>query len=183
MKRTTITLTGLLLASLWLTGCTQVRQSFPGKDPGQVWTAMVAVANTPDYSDPDPAQRWQVKENRVWIDEETARIEIYRELDRVLNLASAKPRREHRTWEFQILYEGGDPPSATFVSRGWGVPMQAADEGDRYFADVWDMLGGPVEDAPAPQAEEAIPADDAEPAAEPDGKPIVDVEELEPTGG
>jgi hypothetical protein len=128
-------------------GCTTVREPFPGRDPGQVWTALIAVAQDPDYDDPDPTKRWRVKENHVYVDDETARLEIYRELDRVLHRPGAKPLRESRTWRFQVMLDSGDaeagyPPEATFMSRGWGVPSHAQDEADRYFREVREVLSG-----------------------------------------
>jgi len=185
MKRA-LTVIGLcVLAGLWTAGCTTVKETFPREDPGHVWRTLVAVAHTPDYDDPDPASRWFVKENRVWVDRERGRIEIYRELDRMRHLTSVTPRREQRTWRFQVLYEGGQPPSATFVSRGIGVPMQAHEEGRRYFDDVWAMLAG-AGDMAAPEPPQPGP-DAGESAAQPEspaaGEPIVDIDELEPTGG
>jgi len=179
----TITVFGVsVLAAVWMAGCTTVKEVFPREDPGHVWTALVAVAETPDYSDPDPSRRWFVKENHVWVDEERGRIEVYRELDRIRHLTSTTPLRENRTWRFQILFEGGDPPQAVFVSRGWGVPMQAHDEGRRYFADVWAMLGGAGEAAGPVEQVGAVELEAERQGAE-QGKPIVDIDELEPAGG
>ena len=172
MKRKTLTVMALLAAmAVSMTGCTTVLESFPGEDPGHVWTALVAVAQTPDYSDADPAERWMVKENHVYVDEPNARIEIYRELDRVLHRARTTPVREERTWKFQILFAPEDPPTATFTSRRMGVPMQAADEARRYFEDVWDLLGGAgkAEPAAAPSTPSTPPAPPAQPAGDDGG--------------
>ncbi|MDY7107418.1 MAG: hypothetical protein SYC29_02160 [Planctomycetota bacterium] len=174
MKHALPAMMALLAAVTALTGCTTIVETFPDEDPGHVWTALKAVAETPDYSSDDPAERWFVKENHVYVDEENARIEIYRELDRVLHRARTNPIREQRTWKFQIIYEPQpDPPTAIFTSRRLGVPMQAADEAERYFADVWELLGGrgPIErEAPPP-----VPP----PAEE---EPPVDLEELDSGG-
>jgi len=114
MKRMTLAVMALLPAmAVSMTGCTTVLESFPGEDPGHVWTALVAVAQTPDYSDADPAERWMVKENHVYVDEPNARIEIYRELDRVLHRARTTPVREERTWKFQILFDPEDRPGGS----------------------------------------------------------------------
>ncbi len=182
MKRTTFAVAVCVLATLTMSGCTTVRQDFPDQDPGHVWTAMVAVAETPDYSHSDAAKRWIVRENNVWLDTANSRIEIYRELDRVLDLANADPRRENRTWLFRITLDPTDPPLAEFTSRGWGVPMRARDEGLRYFADVLDLLSGaPSPVAPSEPAVQTQPAFQELPPESSD-KPIVDIEELEPTG-
>jgi hypothetical protein len=166
MKHALPAMMALLAAVTSLTGCTTIVETFPDEDPAHVWTALVAVAETPDYSSTDPAERWFVKENDVYVDEENARIEIYRELDRVLHRARTNPIREQRTWKFQIIFEPEPaPPTAYFTSRRLGVPMQAADEAHRYFADVWALLGGSglMESEPAPPeqppAEEEPPVD------------------------
>lgn len=133
----------LLLAAILLTGCTTVRQTFPEKDPQHVWTALIAVAETPDYSSEDPEERWTVDENHVAVYDEERRIEIYRRLDRILHRPGTQPLRQARTWKFQILLEELDPPTVAFISRGWGVPQLAQWEAAKYFADVWEVLSGP----------------------------------------
>ena len=175
-----------LLAAAPMTGCTTVRETFNYQRADQVWTALVAVARTPDYSSDNPDERWFVKENQVWLDPENSRIEIYRELDRVLHRARTAPLREHRRWLFRITLEGTTPPRAEFISRGWGVPMKAKIEGERYFADVWEMLGGkPDIESTATAPEAASEASPPPVPSPPDSqeKPFVDIEELEPTGG
>ena len=39
----------VLVLAVVCAGCTSQRQSYPGHDPGVLWTAMMAVADTPDY--------------------------------------------------------------------------------------------------------------------------------------
>ncbi len=131
----------MLPVVLPLAGCATVRQSFPGSTADQVWTALVVVAERPQYDD------WTVPTNEVWVDEPNRRIEVYRRLQRVLYRPGAGPHRERRTWRFEIRLEPTDPPEAVFESRGWGVPAQAQIEGGRYFSDVVNLLSG----YPAPQ--------------------------------
>ena len=131
----------MLPVVLPLAGCATVRQSFPGSTADQVWTALVVVAERPQYDD------WTVPTNEVWVDEPNRRIEVYRRLQRVLYRPGAGPHRERRTWRFEIRLESTDPPEAVFESRGWGVPAQAQIEGGRYFSDVLNLLTG----YPAPQ--------------------------------
>ncbi len=126
----------ILLAVSMLLGCTTVQQEFVGLPSDQVWTALVAVAESPDYDD------WTVTDNDVWVDEAAQRSEIYRRMRRVIQQPAYKARRENREWRFQVIFEPTDPPQATFTSRGLGVPSHAQHEGERYFLDVLDLLGG-----------------------------------------
>lgn len=161
----------LLTALLMIGGCATVSESFPGRDPDQVWTALVAVAETPSYDDDDPTKRWWVKENRVWVDEANARIEIYRELDRMLRRGTSPPLRQERTWRFQIVLDA-EGPTATFTSRGVGVPMRAVAEGNRYFTDVHALLDGTGQPEPGTEA--------GNPASEGAGDDVIDIDALEP---
>lgn len=145
MKKINARITVVILAMLALTGCTTVNHTFTYQPADQVWTAMVAVAQSPVYED------WQVSRNDVWVDEDARRIEINRRLRRILAQPASKIRRENREWKFQIMLESTNPPRATFKSRGLGVPSHAQSEGERYFADVLDILSG-VADEPAPPA-------------------------------
>ncbi|UCD75273.1 MAG: hypothetical protein JSV91_16000 [Phycisphaerales bacterium] len=148
MKRIAPVTLALTLALFLLAGCTTVRQTFHDQDPQHVWTALIAVAETPDYSSEDPNERWTVDENHVAVFDEERRIEIYRRLDRMLYRPGAKPIRQDRTWRFQILLENLDPPTVAFISRGWGIPQVAQWEARKYYADVWDILGGPPMEEP-----------------------------------
>ncbi len=129
----TSSLAVVILAGTLLCGGTSVRREFLGSPPDQVWTAMVAVANSPDYDD------WTVTQNDVWVDDASQRIEIYRRMRRVIHQPAYKARRENREWRFQVIFE---PPVATFTSRGMGVPAHAQEEAEHFFDDVLDLLGG-----------------------------------------
>ena len=133
-----------LLIALWLplAGCVTKSHTFQGHDADSVWTAMLAVASTPNYKIGPPAERWTVRENRVWSDQEQGRIEIFRRLERILYQPASRPRYEDRQWKFQVVMEGRDPPTVSFSSREMGIPSRAWDEADRFFNEVWDVLGG-----------------------------------------
>jgi hypothetical protein len=134
---------------IFLSACTTTRETFTGQSTHQVWTAMVAVANTPDYWHPtDYTERWIVRENDAWDDAENRRIEVFRKLERELHMPGQTPVQESREWRFTVVMEEDDPPVVTFTSRGAGVPAHAWHEADRFFAQVWDVLG--VKDPPKP---------------------------------
>jgi hypothetical protein len=140
-------LAGLLIV-IFLGGCMTVRQEFDGYDRSQVWGAMTAVAESPTYDD------WHVLTNEVWHAPDEARMEVYRELQRTIRQPPHKSRIERREWRFRIEMLETDPPMARVVSRGWGVPAHARIEANRYFGDVWQMLGQRPERQPVPQPQE-----------------------------
>lgn len=173
-RRDTVLAAGLV-ASL-AAGCTTVTETFPDESPEQVWTALIAVAETPDYGSPDPAERWLVRRNDVWVDPEVARIEIYRVLDRVRQLPMQEPRRDSREWRLQVTFLEEPHPTATFTSRGLAIPAHAQAEAARYFADVHRLLDGEAELVPVAVETVEVEADAPE-------APPVDLEALEPDGG
>lgn len=83
VKRSAIVLVPLVTAGI--AGCASVEREFDGSPTNQVWSALVAAAESPEYDGPDPADRWTVVENEVWIAPEEGRIEIYRRLKRYLH--------------------------------------------------------------------------------------------------
>ena len=131
-------------------GCTTIERTFEGYRSDQVWTAMVAAAETPAYAD------WTVAANDVWVDESEQRIEIHRHLRRVLHRPGADPLRETQTWRFEVRLEGRNPPTASFVSRGIGLPTDAQYEANRFFLDVQDLLLGVPAEARGYDADEAV---------------------------
>lgn len=159
----------LLCASVvCLSGCTTQRQTFEGHDVDEVWTAMLAVARTPDYSTGDPADRWTVRENRVWVDPGTNRMEIFRRTERILYRPASHPQFQEREWKLNVELEERDPPTVKFQSRGVGVPSHAWREADRYFAEVRDVLeGAPVPAAPTAGDQDAVRSQNADPLSVP----------------
>ena len=117
-----------------LGGCTTMGETFTRHPADQVWTAMIDAANSPTYDD------WKVATNEVYVVESQRRIEIFREVERVLYRADAPPHAEDRTWRFEITLLETDPPHAEFVSRGFGKPTDARAESRRFFGDVYDVL-------------------------------------------
>ena len=109
-------LLAMLVIAAAATGCTTVTETFPDHDAEQVWTTLVAVAQTPSYDDPDPAERWIVRRNDAWIDPSANRIEVYRLLRRTLHLPGTRPQNQAREWRFQIVFQPEPVPTATFSS-------------------------------------------------------------------
>jgi hypothetical protein len=142
----------LMALALVLAGCgVKQRAIMPGRDPDQVWNAMVAVAQDPDYSSsPDPTMRWTVRKNEVWVDRDASRIEIYRRLERELHQPLQQPQHETRDWKIAVFLEKRDPPTILFQTRNSGVAAHAWDEADRYFDEVQQFLGPPPAESASP---------------------------------
>jgi hypothetical protein len=191
-----IPLAGLLLLACLATGCTTADRQFPDRDPATVWQTLIAVANEPDYDGGTPEQRWVVEENHVWVDEANTRLEIYRTVKRVLHRPGAKPLPQRQSWRFQVLFDGGEPPMARFVSRGLAVPSKAQFEAERFFSDVESLLygaGSMIQPASQPDAmsddadDDSIVEDMLEnpPVTDEnaDPQPEIDIDDLEEPGG
>lgn len=182
LERSAGALLVIAMLSWLLSGCTSVKHTFTDVPAEQVWTAMVAVAEHPRYDD------WHLAENDVWVDQPAHRIEVYRRLQRVLYRPAAKPFPQQQAWRFQIEFEPDDgaAPEAVFTSRGFNIPAYAWAEGDRYFADVRDILAGlpPASTAPLPSAAAspppAPPEQPAPPAASPNAPQDLMEQMIEP---
>jgi hypothetical protein len=147
------TLTLGLVASA-LVGCTTRTQVFEGYSDDQLWTAMVATANAPEYDD------WRIRRNEVYVDDDSRRIEVFRVLRRTFVSPHAEPSRQEREWRFEILLardEELEVPMIDFTARQISVPAHVWQEADRYFAQMRTLLG-PVA-APASKSEDAEAAD------------------------
>ena len=118
-------------------GCGSTTASFPGKDVSQVWSAMITVAEAPEYP------QWRVIENEVWVDSQTSRIEIMRILRRDRVRYGEQPKRESETWKFVVSITKSNPPTVKFLARQAAVPAHVWSEADRYFTDVRNLLEGP----------------------------------------
>jgi hypothetical protein len=160
------TLLALIFTIPLLTACgvTERRAVVGGRDPAQIWAAMKAVAQTPDYymASDDIGERWIVRSNDVWIDDDAGRIEVYRRLEREIHQPLAKPQHEQREWKFEIVLEQPAPPAEPimlFRTRNSGVPAHAWQEAAWYFNEVERFLG------PMPATPATAPAELPAPAA------------------
>ena len=176
----------LLFAAMFavVTGCTVYERKYPGRTADQVWSAMVAVANEPNYES-EKWGKWHVTKNEVWVDEENARIEMFRELRRVVYKAGmVKPDDQDRTYRITVNLRDSEIPRVRFETRAWEIPADAFAESQRYFDDVGElleimpMLAEPaVTTAPA-EAPVAEPAPTEAPSAE-EAPETVDIDEME----
>jgi len=165
-------------AALMAAGCSTYRHEYPDHSSEQVWSAALAVAESPDYGD-----TWNVTENHVWIDDEWARIEVTRELRRIVKKPYHQSVKERRDWQFRIELVSDDPATLEFTNRNPTIPGWSYEEAERFFTEVNEMLlavpAAGVEDAepttqPEVRFDEAgegdAEMDDAEDAAGEDGE-------------
>ena len=155
MTMRTILVLALTIPFLAACGFTERRAIVDGRDVDQVWAAMNAVAQTPDYyaASDDLGDRWVVRDNQVAYDDDARRMEVYRVLERELHKPLAPVTREQREWKFEIAIE--EPPIASmptmrFRTRNAGVPAHAWDEAKWFFDEVEAFLSvAPATTAPA----------------------------------
>lgn len=171
MKRLAFSSLLLILAGLTFMlvagGCMTLRQEFAGHEPGNVWSAARAVAESPEYDD------WRIITNEVWESPEEARLEVFRQVHRAVRTPPHKPRVEERTWRFRIEMLDADHPTLRFISRGFGIPAHARAEGNRYFRNVREMLGDPPQ-----RRHDRHPREGYAPAPEADDTPPIDVDDV-----
>ena len=124
-----------------MAGC-GVDSTFPGHDADQVWRALKAVAEQPNYDHVDPTKEWTLVENIVHVDESQRRIDVQRRVQRLLHRPRTQSLYEDVHWSFQIQQFATTPPSARFESNDPELPTKVHFEGERYFAEVRLLLSG-----------------------------------------
>ncbi len=136
-----IRFTVLLVTTLALGAC-GVEADFSDHQTYQVWRALQAAAEHPDYDHQDYTKRWTVMENIVHIDEDDRRIDIERRLERVLRRPRTKPLHQNETWHFQVHLLPGPENRVRFKNMAPAVPTHLQFEGERYFTEVRRLLAG-----------------------------------------
>ncbi len=154
IARTTTRLPLIAALLLLLGGCSAHRQTFAGHDSNEVWTAMLAVAEVPDYTGD-----WHVTDNIVTSDRSAGRIDVNRDLRRSVREADGSWRTEQRTWQFRYELLPGTPPTVTMIARNPAIPMHVLSEANRFFTDVGAVLAGVPRPVPADQPQFAVPDD------------------------
>ena len=129
---------------LMLWGCSTPTRTWEGVDYSNVWTAMVAAANAPEYRSDDPRRRWFVTQNDVSTNEQTGSIEVHRTLRRTLKLPRQREQHDTRELFFEISLSPTPPPTTTFeVLSMQLVPVRTIEEADLYFEQVELLLTRP----------------------------------------
>lgn len=129
----------LLSTLLLLTGC-GVEANFSDHPTDQVWRALQAVAEQPDYDHDDYTKRWTVTENIVHVDQEERRIDIERDLERVLTRPRTRPLHQEEHWSIQVTLLPGN--RVQFRNMTPAIPAHVQLEADRYFTSVRRLLAG-----------------------------------------
>jgi hypothetical protein len=127
-------ITFLILAMIFMAGCTSKSEIFSGRSPEQVWTVMATVAQEPEYDN------WILLENNVWVDPNYDRIEINRRLKRDYHDEGADALRQIETLDMQFVLERTDPPAVTGTVRNRMIPVKALAALDEFFAEMHQLL-------------------------------------------
>ena len=129
---------------LLLCRCSTPTRTWEGVGRGIVWTAMVAAAESPEYRDEDPRNRWVVTQNDVVVNPDLGHIEVHRKLRRSLKLPRQYEQIDFREFFFEIKLLPTNPSSATFDILNFQlIPLRSQEEADRYYSQVESLLVTP----------------------------------------
>jgi hypothetical protein len=143
----------LAMAVLAAAGCRVQERAYPGHTPAAVWTAVRAVAETPEYETGPAADRWNVDLNEVQLDEDAGRLEIHRVLSRTHLRTRGDRFIEQRRWKLGVSVTplaaeeaGGEAGGAMvrLASRGPAIPTRVHLEAERFFDQVAELLAAPA---------------------------------------
>ena len=130
-----------LLTCVCLQACSSPTRTWEGHSPDEVWTAMIAVAQAPEYQSDNPRKRWHVFENYVVVNSESGEIRVHRVLRRSMKLPMQPVQRDDREMIFQISMKEQAPPTTEFKELSTQlVPVRTLDEAERYFNQVDELL-------------------------------------------
>ena len=127
-------------------GCTtNLQRTYPKTNRSLLWTAMVAVAESPEYQAENVLNRWIVVENNVNANASLGIIEVRRILARSLQLPLQEVQNDRRNILFTVYLLPGELPTLKFVSLGSQmIPARGVNESERYFTAVEEMLEPPL---------------------------------------
>ncbi len=131
------------LAMLGLVGCSASSRDYPGVSKDALWTAALDAANHPHYDD------WFVAENGVFVDAESSRIEIHRELKRDRARDGGALKRESEEWSLSVRLDMEDRiPKVLIDSRSAIGPRGFLKQADHFFGEIDERLAQRVPGAP-----------------------------------
>ncbi|MCH2146254.1 MAG: hypothetical protein MK073_00345 [Phycisphaerales bacterium] len=131
----------ILLTCICLQACSSPTRTWEAHSPNEVWTAMIAVAQAPEYQSDNPRKRWHVFENDVVVDRDSGEIRIHRVLRRSMKLPMQPVQRDDREMIFEISLKNQLPPITEFKELSTQlVPVRTLDEAERYFNQVDELL-------------------------------------------
>lgn len=129
------------MSALCFLGCVATQHEYHNVDRNVLWTAMVAVANAPEYSNEDIMKRWVLVENDVVAHADIGKIDVHRIVDRTLHLPLQKSQYDRREIMFSVYLLPSNPPKVEFQSLNTQIfPVRGHDEAERFFSAVESML-------------------------------------------
>ena len=127
-----------------LGGCSTPERTWAGHSRDVVWTAMLAVAQSPEYDHQNAKQRWQVLENDVNQDSNAGIIKVRRTIRRAIRLPRQEVQRDFREIIFQVVLLPKEPPVTVFEALSFQyVPVRSVEESTRFFNQMDELLSRP----------------------------------------
>ena len=148
------------VAAALVCGCS-IKTTFPGRSTDQVWHAMVATAETPEYGPADHPMTWHVVTNDVITSPTTWSVSVHRIVERTIPHIGRPPTYQERLWNFEVALEDINPPTATFTVPDGALPAWVHEEATVFFDQVRSLLRSPpVRDTTPTRPEiEVLPAE------------------------
>ena len=127
-----------------LVGCSTPERSWAAHSRDVVWTAMLAVAQSPEYDHQNAIQRWHVLENDVNQDSNAGIIKVRRTIRRAIRLPRQEVQRDFREIIFQVVLLPKEPQVTVFEALSFQyVPVRSVEESTRFFNQMEELLSRP----------------------------------------
>ena len=131
----------LCIVLICLGGCSAPERTWTGHKRDVVWTAMLAVAQSPEYGHQNSKQRWQVLENDVNQDSSSGIIKVRRTIRRAFRLPRQEVQHDFRELIFQVVLLPKEPPATVFEELSFQyVPVRSTEEAARFFNQMDRLL-------------------------------------------
>jgi len=131
-----------VLVSMLLAGCSApMQRTYSHVERSHLWTAMVAIANAPEYDTEAILNRWIVLENEVELNPRQGQIDVKRIISRSFRLPRQKQQFDTRDVLFSVYLLPTNPLTIEFIQHNAKFfPVRGETEAARFFSGVEAML-------------------------------------------
>ena len=131
----------VLLVCIFFGCSSSMQRTYPSVERSHLWTAMIASADSPEYSSEDFRKRWIVLENEVELNPRQGQIDVKRIIHRSLQLPRQRAQRDRKDVSFSVYLLPTNPPTIEFISHNSTyIPVHNLNESERYFDAVEALL-------------------------------------------